>query len=440
MKLRPPLSLPQVDTGVGAANAALGFGGGACSPRGARARRSREGGGRGGAKKLRPGDTHTHTPNSLSPAPCRAGAFTAHPHVDPARRRLVGWEWTSLAARKAMRFALREWDERWECAARAEYVMEDCMLAPHDFALTRDYYIFVENRMDMAMAPYVLGAKGPAQTLTMRCDDPVRVHVVPRPGGARARDAPRVVECAPWFCIHLCHATQSADGERVSVFASGWPRQARAPDGSPPEFLGAWGGEAPVYDRIPVTHFWRTELELGGAAGAPRVASHAPFPSADYCVEHPHVHPAFEAGVEGGDAPSAPRFAYMSVPKIGQARRARSGMKLRPLSRRSISNAVGLATAPQGWARVDLETGDVRTHWLDTRSFSEEVVLVPKDADAADSAAVWVLGMFYDARRKTSALAVVDGETMERVATLWLKHTSPHGLHGSWEAPARDHA
>ena len=115
-------------------------------------------------------------------------------------------------------------------------------------------------------------------------------------------------------------------------------------------------------------------------------------------------------------------------------------MKLSPLSRRSISNAVGLATAPQGWARVDLETGDVRTHWLDTRSFSEEVVLVPKDADAADSAAVWVLGMFYDARRKTSALAVVDGETMERVATLWLKHTSPHGLHGSWEAPARDHA
>ena len=112
------------------------------------------------------------------------GAFTAHPHVDPARRRLVGWEWTSLAARKAMRFALREWDERWECAARAEYVMEDCMLAPHDFALTRDYYIFVENRMDMAMAPYVLGAKGPAQTLTMRCDDPVRVHVV---AAARAR-------------------------------------------------------------------------------------------------------------------------------------------------------------------------------------------------------------------------------------------------------------
>ena len=120
-------------------------------------------------------------------------------------------------------------------------------------------------------------------------------------------------------------------------------------------------------------------------------------------------------------------------------------MKLRPLSRRSISNAVGLATAPQGWARVDLETGDVLAHWLDTRSFTEEVVLVPKDADAAagasaDSAAVWVLGMFYDARRKTSALAIVDGETMERVATLWLKHTSPHGLHGSWETPGRDNA
>ena len=37
--------------------------------------------------------------------------------------------------------------------------MENCELAPHDFAITPDYYVFVENRMGMNMAPYLAGLK-----------------------------------------------------------------------------------------------------------------------------------------------------------------------------------------------------------------------------------------------------------------------------------------
>jgi carotenoid cleavage dioxygenase-like enzyme len=130
----------------------------------------------------------------------------------------------------------------------------------------------------------------------------------------------------------------------------------------------------------------------------------------------------------------------------------------------SISNEVGLATAPQGWARVDLWHGretpaqsagsrheaaaPYAAHYLTTRQFSEEVVLVPKaprhalNSEAGQatstlhaSARVWVLGMFFDAPSGRSALAVVDGETMQRQATVWLEHASPHGLHGSWQTP-----
>ena len=42
-----------------------------------------------------------------------ASAFTAHPHVDPARKRLVGWTWTNLPRSDSMRLALVEWDEEW---------------------------------------------------------------------------------------------------------------------------------------------------------------------------------------------------------------------------------------------------------------------------------------------------------------------------------------
>ena len=182
-----------------------------------------------------------------------------------------------------------------------------------------------------------------------------------------------------------------------------------------------------------MTHYWKTEVELWPPAGTdnrnyPRVLSHDPM-SSSLCVEHPHVHPSFECGVHDSECnvpteqyKKAPRYAFMS-----------------------LSNCVGLATAPCGWARVDLERkagdGDAEyaAHLLTTRQFSEGVVLVPKDDNqesvgptGCESARVWVLGMFYDAAAKRSAVAVVDGETMERRATLWLRHVSPHGLHGSW--------
>ena len=74
----------------------------------------------------------------------------------------------------------------------------------------------------------------------------------------------------------------------------------------PPEFLGAWGGEAPTYDKIPVTNYWETKVDLT----TDQVLSHEPCPSSSYCVEHPHVHPDYESAFEGD---SAPRYSYMSI-------------------------------------------------------------------------------------------------------------------------------
>ena len=80
---------------------------------------------------------------------------------------------------------------------------------------------------------------------------------------------------------------------------------------------------------------------------------------------------------------------------------------------------VGLATAPQGWVRTDLVTGETKARWIGTRHFTEEVVVVPKgEGDRRGggehpSSECWGLGMVYDARAKRSGLCVLDGETME---------------------------
>jgi len=225
------------------------------------------------------------------------------------------------------------------------------------------------------------------------------------------------------------------------------------------------GGEAPRYDVIPVTRYWKTEVELwpptptstGVSSSAwPKVLSHSPWPlGTNLCVEHPHVHPDYESGVHKYDintekVKTATQDDASTVSSSGNA-----GAEESRYAFMSISNEVGLATAPQGWVRVDLWHGrdDVASdapydvHYLNTRQFSEEVVLVPKaplkdsktDTDSTSnlhpSARVWVLGMFFDAPSNRSALAVLDGETMQRQATIWLDHASPHGLHGSWLKP-----
>ena len=83
-------------------------------------------------------------------------AMSAHPHVDPhcpGGPRFVAWGWTQLAREGAMRISLRELDQAWRTVCEASFVMEGCTLAPHDFAITPDYYLFMENRMAMDMAP-----------------------------------------------------------------------------------------------------------------------------------------------------------------------------------------------------------------------------------------------------------------------------------------------
>ena len=84
--------------------------------------------------------------------------MSAHPHVDPRPHcrggpRLVAWGWTQLARDGAMQISLRELDQTWRTVCEASFVMEGCTLAPHDFAITPDYYLFMENRMAMDMAP-----------------------------------------------------------------------------------------------------------------------------------------------------------------------------------------------------------------------------------------------------------------------------------------------
>lgn len=310
-------------------------------------------------------------------------AFTAHPHRCAASGRMVGWSWAQNPATNSLSMTLVEWDEASEQeVTRKHYSMPDTSMAPHDFAVTESYYIFVINQISLDLVPYVAGLKGPAQCLSCTGQG-VQVHLVPRPHGAAAgTDAVVIKTDDAWFNIH--HATaieewqgQAAQGaaaqggqaSRLVVFCTGWDSASKGP------FLSDWGGVVPLYDKVPAAFLFKLEIDVAARrVERTKLTGHC---------EHAHVHPDFEAR-------DACRYVYVSA-----------------------ANTYGIPSPPNAWLRYDTHTDGTAMWCAPARQFVEELVVIPKRAagerDAAeDTADAWLVGMIYCAQRRQSCLAILD--------------------------------
>jgi len=94
----------------------------------------------------------------------------------------------------------------------------------------------------------------------------------------------------------------------------------------------------------------------------------------------------------------------------------------------SFANTEGVSSPPVGWLRYDRSTGATRVCRAPPRTFTEEIVVIPK----AQGPGCWLAGMIFNAETDRSGLAILDGEKIEDgpVAIAWLRGPTPHGLHG----------
>jgi carotenoid cleavage dioxygenase len=81
----------------------------------------------------------------------------------------------------------------------------------------------------------------------------------------------------------------------------------------------------------------------------------------------------------------------------------------------------------------DLVSGATQTRSFGPGHAADEFVFVPAGEHAAEDEGV-LMGFVYDAAADRSALAVLDAQTLEPVATVALPGRVPHGFHGSWIA------
>ncbi|XRB18436.1 carotenoid oxygenase [Pseudoscourfieldia marina] len=341
-----------------------------------------------------------------------AWAFTAHPHIDSHTGHMVGWAWQSCAGSSiSVQFA--QIDEEGNPVVLQPYLLENCMAAPHDFGVTKQHYVMIQNRLDLQIAPYVLGMKSAANALVSRPDLPVLVHVIPREGATSDCEKSIVLEGPrESFEIHVCFAHDGApiDCEQpddaddhqslVTIYTAGWDKLA------PGSFLSEWGAEgdvAPDFNRIPRTVLWRYVVDTNTGSVTRTLA-----PGCEgICIDHPHATPRFEGH-------RSCRYVWSTV-----------------------TNEVSTSGPPRGYVRLDLLTGERETWYAPSgRLFVEEPVIVEKDSakgNECDMGEVWLLGMCTDVEDDgRSSLLILDGARLADgpVCRVRLEHHVTHGLHG----------
>jgi all-trans-8'-apo-beta-carotenal 15,15'-oxygenase len=253
----------------------------------------------------------------------------------------------------------------------------------HDFAITPDWAIFLQNAIAFNPLPFALGLKGAAQCLRSKPGGQARFWLVPRDSGAHAGEAPRVLDAPEGFVFHHLNAYQ--EGEEVvveSIYYADFPSIDPETDYRTVDF-----------DLIPAGLLERCRLNLAtGTVSSERLS--------ERCCEFAMVNPS-QQGL-------AARYAWMAV------------------AEREAGN-----DPLQAFKKLDLRSGERRVWSAAPHGFVSEPLMVPRPGASAEDDG-WLLAVVWNGERSGSDLVILDAASMAEVALVELPLAMPYGLHGSW--------
>ncbi|MEB3356214.1 MAG: carotenoid oxygenase family protein [Synechococcales bacterium] len=310
-------------------------------------------------------------------------AFGAHPWIDPAcefangEPRLVNFSITP---------GLSTTITVYELNPQGQVVQQHAHNVPgfafiHDFAITPNYCIFFQNPVTFNPVPFALGLKSAGYCIGFQADQPTQMILIPRHGNAPMQ----VIPAKAGFVFHHANAFEQ-DGRLYvdSVCYNGFPSVEPDADYLEVDFAAT-----------PYGQLWRFTIDR-------QQETVTSVRLEERCCEFPTVHP---------DRVGRPyRYLYLG------ATHAATG------------------NAPlQAILKLDLTTGDRQIWSAAPRGFVSEPVFVPCPG-CTDEDAGWLLTLVFNGERERSELVILDAQDLTRgaIATLYLKHHVPYGLHGNF--------
>jgi all-trans-8'-apo-beta-carotenal 15,15'-oxygenase len=316
-------------------------------------------------------------------------AFSAHPRFDPGHHGAPRMVTFGVKTGPSSTVRLMEFDADGQLLAERRDSFKGFAFL-HDFAITPNWAVFLQNAVAFNPLPFVLGQKGAAQCLASKPGEAGQFWLIPRPGrsGAGAAASKPVLVPAPeGFVFHHLNAFEDGEtGELVldSIFYDDFPSIGPETD-----------YKAIDFDTIPAGRLQRCRINPDTAAVSVEVLE-------ERCCEFAMVNP----GRQGLDA----RYAWMAV-----AGRERGNDPLQAIE------------------KLDLVSGTRHVWSAGPRGFVSEPVMAPRPGATAEDDG-WVLVPVWNGARCATDLVILNAADLSEQAVLELPLAIPYGLHGSWVA------
>ena len=318
-------------------------------------------------------------------------AFSAHPRFDPGHhgsKRMVtfGVKTGPRSTLRLMEFAVEDKPESGIKAGQLLSERRDSFNGfafLHDFAITPNWAVFLQNAIKFNPLPFVMGRKGAAQCLESKVGGQAKFWLVPRESGTFAGQPPKVIDAPEGFVFHHLNAWEEGDEVVIdSIYYADFPSIGPDVDFREVDF-----------ELIPEGLLERCRIQpTKGTMQSQRLSAR--------CCEFAMVNPT-QVGLKA-------RYAWMAVAEREQGNDPLQAIK-----------------------KLDLTSGARHIWSAAPRGFVSEPVMVARPGATSEDDG-WVLCLVWNGARCASDLVILNADDLSEQAVLELPLAVPHGLHGSW--------
>ncbi len=253
----------------------------------------------------------------------------------------------------------------------------------HDFAITPNWAIFIQNAIDFNPLPFILGAKGAAQCLSSKRNGQSKFWLIPRDSGQFAGGNPKIFNAPNGFVFHHLNAWEDNDKVTIeSIFYEDFP--SIGPDQNFREI---------DFDQLPEGILKRCNINLSNNEISTEILS-------NQCCEFAMVNP-LKQGLRA-------QYSWMAIAE----KKSGNG----PL---------------QAIKKLNLLTKKECLWSSAPRGFVGEPLFIPREHSHKEDEG-WVVVLVWNGKRSGTDLVILKAEDLKEEAILELPIAIPHGLHGSW--------
>lgn len=308
-------------------------------------------------------------------------AFSAHPKIDPH-----GDRGKPCLVNFSIQPGLNSKITVWELNLKGKLLRQSTHEIPgfcfiHDFAITPQYYLFLQNPVSFNPLPFLFGLRGPGECINFDRQNLTKVWVIPRSD----HESMKMIEIDSGFVFH--HVNAFEEGTQIILDSIGYDSFPEIEQGSDFRYTD--------FHQLAPSQLWRFRLDLTHRRGNRQLLE-------SRCCEFPQIHPQWVGKCH--------RYVYLGAAHHNQG------------------------SAPlQGILKRDNQSGETQFWSNAPHGFVSEPVFISKPGSEVEDQG-WLISVVYESQNHRSDIIILDAQNLEQgpIGKLHLQHHIPYGLHGSW--------